>query len=213
MVAYFPEANALYSGDRVEIMGVKVGAIDKIEPAGDKMKVTFHYDNKYKVPANATASILNPSLVASRLIQLAPPYTGGPVLADNAVIPTTAPRCPSSGTSCVTRSTASSPNWAPPRSSPRARSATSSSPPPMGWRARAKQINKTLNGLSQALTTLNQGRGDFFGVVRSLALFVNALYPTTSSSSRSTRTWPSSPTVSLAPTVTWPPRYSTSTSC
>ena len=51
------------------------------------MKVTFHYENKYKVPANATASILNPSLVASRTIQLEPPYNGGPVLDDNAVIP------------------------------------------------------------------------------------------------------------------------------
>ena len=37
VVAYFPEANALYSGDDVRIMGVPVGAIDKIEPAGDKM--------------------------------------------------------------------------------------------------------------------------------------------------------------------------------
>jgi phospholipid/cholesterol/gamma-HCH transport system substrate-binding protein len=45
VVAYFPVANALYNGDRVEIMGVKVGAIDKIEPAGDKMKVTFHYSS------------------------------------------------------------------------------------------------------------------------------------------------------------------------
>src|SRR6185436_3870665 len=67
--------------------GCPVGAIDSIEPDGDKMKVTFHYSKKFKVPANATASILNPSLVASRDIQLSPPYTGGPVMADNAVIP------------------------------------------------------------------------------------------------------------------------------
>src|SRR6516162_10701082 len=87
VVAYFPEALALYPGDRVQIMGVGVGAIDKIEPAGDKMRVSFHYSNKYNVPANATASILNPSLVASRTIQLSPPYTGGPVLKDGAVIP------------------------------------------------------------------------------------------------------------------------------
>src|ERR1700730_11439580 len=87
VVAYFPDTLALYPGDKVQIMGVKVGAIDAIEPAGDKMKVTFHYDNKYKVPANATASILNPSLVASRNIQLSPPYTGGPVMDDNATIP------------------------------------------------------------------------------------------------------------------------------
>ena len=68
-------------------MGIRVGAIDKIEPTGDRMKVTFHYRNKYKVPANASAVVLNPTLVASRSIQLEPPYKGGPVLADNAVIP------------------------------------------------------------------------------------------------------------------------------
>ena len=34
-------------------MGIRVGAIDNIEPIGDQMKVTFHYRNKYKVPANA----------------------------------------------------------------------------------------------------------------------------------------------------------------
>ena len=87
VVAYFPQANALYPGDKVQIMGLRVGAIDKVEPAGDKMKVTFHYLNKYKVPANSSAVILNPTLVASRVIQLEPPYKGGPVLADNAVIP------------------------------------------------------------------------------------------------------------------------------
>ena len=67
-------------------MGVRVGSIDKIEPAGDQMRVTFHYKNQYKVPADVTASILNPSLVASRTIQLSPAYTGGPVLENNAVI-------------------------------------------------------------------------------------------------------------------------------
>ena len=39
------------------------------------------------MPASATASILFPSLVSSRPIQLSPPYTGGPVMADDAVIP------------------------------------------------------------------------------------------------------------------------------
>src|SRR6478752_4880025 len=88
VVAYFTQTLALYPGDKVQIMGVRVGQIDKIEPDGDKMRVTFHYDKKFKVPANATASILNPSLVASRTIQLAPPYTGGPVLENDAVIDT-----------------------------------------------------------------------------------------------------------------------------
>ncbi|WP_155723063.1 MlaD family protein, partial [Mycobacterium avium] len=49
VVAYFSETLALYPGDRVQIMGVRVGSIDKIEPAGDKMRVTLHYNNKYRV--------------------------------------------------------------------------------------------------------------------------------------------------------------------
>jgi phospholipid/cholesterol/gamma-HCH transport system substrate-binding protein len=45
-----------------------------------------------------------------------------------------------------------------------------------GFAGKGKQLNKTLNALSEALFTLNQGRGDFFSVIKSLALFVNALY-------------------------------------
>src|ERR1700741_3032771 len=45
-----------------------------------------------------------------------------------------------------------------------------------GFAGKGEQLNKTLNGLSEALYTLNEGRGDFFSVVKSLALFVNALY-------------------------------------
>ncbi len=31
VIAYLPTANALYSGDKVQIMGVRVGSVDKIE--------------------------------------------------------------------------------------------------------------------------------------------------------------------------------------
>src|SRR6202050_906551 len=51
VVAYFPAANALYAGDKVQIMGIRVGAIDKIEPTGDQMKGTLPYRTKHKVRA------------------------------------------------------------------------------------------------------------------------------------------------------------------
>ncbi len=35
VTAYFSAANAPYPGDKVQIMGLQVGRIDKIEPAGD----------------------------------------------------------------------------------------------------------------------------------------------------------------------------------
>ena len=176
MVAYFPAANALYAGDKVQIMGLRVGAIDKIEPAGDKMKVTFHYENKYKVPANASAVILNPTLVASRAIQLEPPYKGGPVMADNAVIPEERTQVPVEWDELRNSITNIISKLGPTPEQPKGPFGEVIESFADGLAGKGKQINTTLNSLSQALTALNQGRGDFFAVVRSLALFVNALH-------------------------------------
>ena len=87
VVAYFENSNGIYVGDDVRILGVTVGRIEKIEPQPDRVKISFWYDSKYKVPADANAAILSPTLVTSRAIQLTPAYTGGPVMADDAVIP------------------------------------------------------------------------------------------------------------------------------
>lgn len=176
VVAYFPEANALYSGDDVRIMGVPVGAIDKIEPAGDKMKVTFHYANKYKVPAIASASILNPTLVASRFIQLDPPYRGGPVLADNAVIPIERTQVPTEWDQLRNTVNNIISKLGPTKEQPKGPFGEVIEAYANGLAGKGNQINTTLDALSRSLTALNKGRGDFFAVVRSLALFVNALH-------------------------------------
>ena len=176
VVAYFPEANALYSGDDVRIMGVPVGAIDKIEPAGDKMKVTFHYANKYKVPAIASASILNPTLVASRFIQLDPPYRGGPVLADNAVIPIERTQVPTEWDQLRNTVNNIISKLGPTKEQPKGPFGELIENYANGLAGKGNQINTTLDALSRSLTALNKGRGDFFAVVRSLALFVNALH-------------------------------------
>ena len=176
VVAYFPEANALYSGDDVRIMGVPVGAIDKIEPSGDKMKVTFHYANKYKVPANALASILNPTLVASRFIQLDPPYRGGPVLADNAVIPIERTQVPTEWDQLRNTVNNIISKLGPTKEQPKGPFGELIETYANGLAGKGNQINTTLDALSRSLTALNKGRGDFFAVVRSLALFVNALH-------------------------------------
>ena len=87
VVAYFENSNGIYVGDDVTILGVPVGRISSIEPEPQRVKVSFWYDSKYKVPADVNAAILSPMLVTSRAIQLTPSYSSGPVLADDAVIP------------------------------------------------------------------------------------------------------------------------------
>ncbi|MGV0737466.1 virulence factor Mce family protein [Mycobacterium syngnathidarum] len=176
VTAYFPAVLALYPGDKVLIMGVKVGAIDSIETDGDKMKVVFHVNNKYKVPENVTASVLNPSLVASRVIQLSPPYTGGPQLKDNAVIPIENTQIPVEYDELRNQITRLLDELGPTAAQPKGPFGDIIDSFADGFQGKGDQLNRTLNGLSEALTTLNQGRGDFFQVVKSLALFVNALH-------------------------------------
>lgn len=175
VVAYFPQTDALYPGDAVQIMGVRVGAIDKIEPAGDKMKVTLHYDNKYKVPAEAHAIILNPTLVASRTIQLEPPYRGGPALADKAVIPEERTEVPVEWDTLRNDVTNIIEKLGPTPSQPQGPIGEAIESFADGIAGKGQQVNTAFNNLSDALTALNKGRGDFFAVVRSLKLFVTAL--------------------------------------
>ncbi len=176
VVAYFSETLALYPGDKVQIMGVRVGSIDEIEPAGDKMRVTFHYNSKYKVPANATASILNPSLVASRTIQLSPAYTDGAVLKDGAVIPVERTQVPvewdqlRDSINGILRALGPTPQQPEGPFGELIESAANN------LAGKGKQIHDTLDSLSEALTALNEGRGDFVSITRSLAQFVGALY-------------------------------------
>ena len=86
VVAYFDNSTGVFAGDHILVRGVPVGKIQSIEPQPERAKVTFWFDSRYKVPADAKAVILSPQLVTGRTIQLTPPYTGGPTMADGAVI-------------------------------------------------------------------------------------------------------------------------------
>jgi phospholipid/cholesterol/gamma-HCH transport system substrate-binding protein len=87
VVGYFDNSTGVFPGDDVRIRGVPVGRVEKIEPEPLRSKISFWFDRKYKVPADAKAVILSPALVTGRAIQLTPPYTGGPTMGDGALIP------------------------------------------------------------------------------------------------------------------------------
>ena len=175
VVAYFADALAVYPGDRVQIMGVRVGSVDNVEPAGDKTKVTLSFDSKYRVPADATASVLNPTVVASRVIQLSPPYTGGPTLADNAVIPLERTQSPVEWDDIRKQLDKLVTELGPTPSQPKGPLGDFVQSLANGLDGKGKQINTTFRALSDAMAALSEGRGDLFGVTKSLALFVNAL--------------------------------------
>ena len=68
------------------MLGVQVGAVDKVTPSGTDVVVEMHYDDSIDIPADAQAVIVSPSIVGDRYIQLTPVYESGPKLADGAVL-------------------------------------------------------------------------------------------------------------------------------
>jgi phospholipid/cholesterol/gamma-HCH transport system substrate-binding protein len=88
LTAYFDHTIGVYPGSDLRVLGVKVGTIDSVKPEGTKVKVTLTLDSGVRVPADADAVVVAPSVVSDRYIQLTPAYTGGPELADHTVLDT-----------------------------------------------------------------------------------------------------------------------------
>ena len=85
VVAHFPRAISVYEGSDVRVLGVPVGTVTRVEPTGTDVTVTMTYDGEVRLPADARAVIIAPSVVGDRYVQLTPAYSGtGDVLTDGA---------------------------------------------------------------------------------------------------------------------------------
>jgi phospholipid/cholesterol/gamma-HCH transport system substrate-binding protein len=86
LTASFPRTVSVYEGSDVRVLGVPVGTVDSVTPQGTEVVVTMSYDPEVKIPADAKAVIIAPSIVGDRFIQITPAYTGGDVLASGEVL-------------------------------------------------------------------------------------------------------------------------------
>ncbi len=87
LTAHFSRAVAVYKGSEVRLMGVRIGTVDAVVPEGDSVRIEMSYDATYKLPADAKAMIVTPTLVADRFVQISPAWTKGAVMEDGADIP------------------------------------------------------------------------------------------------------------------------------
>ena len=179
VVGYFDNSNGIYVGDDVRILGVPVGRITAIEPEPERVKISFWYDDRYDVPADANAAILSPALVTSRAIQLTPVYSGGPVMGDNTVIPLERTVVPV--------------EWDQVRGQLERLSETLQPTEPGGvsplgsvinttaenLRGQGASIRETVIKLSQAFSALGDRSTDIFSTIKNLAILVSALQDST----------------------------------
>ena len=88
LTAHFPRTISIYEGSQVKVLGVGIGNVDKVTPSGTDVVVEMHYDPDVKLPADAKAVIVAPSIVGDRYVQITPVYEKGPQLADGATLQT-----------------------------------------------------------------------------------------------------------------------------
>lgn len=86
LTAHFPRTISIYEGSDVRVLGVPVGTVDTVTPDGTDVVVKMSYDASVRVPADAKAVIIAPSIVGDRFVQLTPVYEGGQTLADGATL-------------------------------------------------------------------------------------------------------------------------------
>jgi phospholipid/cholesterol/gamma-HCH transport system substrate-binding protein len=179
VVAYFDNSNGIFPGDDVRIRGVKVGSIDKIEPQPTQVKITFWFDGNFKVPAEAKAVILSPTLVTARAIQLTPPYQGGPTLQGSAVIPRGRTAVPMEWDDFRDQLEKLTRTLAPTEKGGVSTLGALVNTTADNLRGQGANIRDAIIKLSQALSALGDHSGDTFGSVKNLATLVSALQDST----------------------------------
>ncbi len=174
--AYFTDASALFPDNQVMVLGVPVGTIDTITPEGGQVRVDMTItDPDVRLPADAKAAVVSPSLVTGRYVQLLPPWRGGPELPDGAVIPLSRTAVPLGVDDLARTATqladALGPNGA-------NRSGALSDALTVGARnldGNGQAVNDSIRNLGGLSSTLSGSSADLFGTVTDLETFTSGL--------------------------------------
>jgi phospholipid/cholesterol/gamma-HCH transport system substrate-binding protein len=173
--ADFVRTVGLYKGSDVRILGVKVGQVTSVEPHGRYVRVTFQYDDKYRVPADAKAAIVSPSVVSDRYVQLTPVYRRGPALADGASIPLRHTAVPVELDRIYSSLNDLDVGLGPKGANKNGALSRLLKVGAANLGGEGTRINQTVRDFSTAIGTLSDGRSDLFGTVRNLQVFTTAL--------------------------------------
>ena len=173
LTAHFTRATGLYEGDEVRVLGVTVGTVDSIEPGRHYVTVRFTVDHGVSIPAGATAAIVAQNLVTARFVQLSPAYTHGPTLHNGDVITKTA--VPVEFDQVRRELTRLAKALAPTAGDHSGALGGAVRTADANLTGNAAQLNSMLHQLSLASDTLAASRGDLFGTVRGLQIFIHSL--------------------------------------
>ena len=175
VTAMLRDSAGLFVGNDVGVLGVPVGRVTAIKPAGDHVAVTLEItDHDVRIPASAGAAVVARSVATDRYVELTPVYRSGPVMRDGATIPVSRTVTPvdfdqvlgsvkrfSNG---LVRNKGTTSNL---------RELVSVSARTL--RGHGGELNDTVTSVARAVSAVNGQRGNIFGTLRSLDTLTRAL--------------------------------------
>ena len=173
--ASFADATKLHVGDKVTVLDVPVGKVVAVVPGQDRVRVRIEVTPDQPIPADASATIVAPTMVSVRHIELSPAYGGGARLADGASIPLSRTASPVEWDEVQREFSRFASALGPDgvnRSGALGDLITNAA---KNLDGQGRNLGQTLVAIADALRTLSDHRGDLFATVRNLDVFVEAL--------------------------------------
>ena len=175
VTALFPRTVSIYVGSDVRVLGVPVGTVDSVTPSGTDVVVKMSYDADVKVPSDAKAVIVAPSIVGDRYVQLTPVYREGDQLANGTILGEDRTAVPLElddiYSSLDNLTVALGPNGANSKGALTDLLETTAK----NFGGQGEKFNQTIQNFSQLSQTLDDNKEELFGSTAALGRFVKTL--------------------------------------
>ncbi|TCN54073.1 virulence factor Mce-like protein [Rhodococcus sp. SMB37] len=175
VTAYFDKAVGIYEGSDVRVLGVEVGSVTSVEPQGELVKVDMRVNRGVDIPADARAVQITPSVVADRYVQLTPAYSGGEKMSNGAVIDLERTATPVEVDELYASIDELARALGPEGANANGALTDFVEVGAENLEGNGAALGQSIDELSAAARTLNESRGDLFGTIENLQVFVSAL--------------------------------------
>jgi phospholipid/cholesterol/gamma-HCH transport system substrate-binding protein len=175
LVAHFTRVVGVHEGSDVRVLGVRVGRVVTVRPQGATVRVEMRYDRDLRIPADALAIVVPPSVVSDRYVQLTPAFSGGAALADGADLPVERTSVPLEIDDIYRALDEFNVALGPTGANSDGAVSDLLAAGRANLEGNGDNLNVTLDSLARALSTVADGRQDLFGTVANLQQFTTAL--------------------------------------
>lgn len=175
LVAHFDRTVGLYKNSDVRVLGVKIGKVTAIKPEGRTVRVEMEYERKYKLPADAKAVVVSPSIVSDRYVQITPVWRAGAELPSGFDMPTERTLVPVELDQIYSALDELNQALGPEGANKDGALSRLLDVGAQNLKGNGRLLNTTLDDLSQAVSTLSEQREDLFGTVDNLQDFTTTV--------------------------------------